>query len=72
LSNMNFKSRIFDESTTINLVFVRQKMFKVRNDRKWIKKKSQMAGKWRRLHNEELNGLYSSLNIVRVIKSRIM
>jgi len=27
---------------------------------------------WRRLHNEELNGLYSSPNIVRVIKSRRM
>ena len=27
---------------------------------------------WRRLHNEELNDLYSSPNIVRVIKSRIM
>ena len=27
---------------------------------------------WRRLHNEELNDLYSSLNIVRVIKSRRM
>jgi hypothetical protein len=26
----------------------------------------------RKLHNEELNDLYSSLNIVRVIKSRIM
>ena len=25
---------------------------------------------WRRLHNEELNDLYSSPNIVRVIKSR--
>jgi hypothetical protein len=25
---------------------------------------------WRKLHNEELNDLYSSLNIVRVIKSR--
>jgi len=27
---------------------------------------------WRRLHNEELNDLYSSANIVRVIKSRRM
>jgi len=27
---------------------------------------------WKRLHNEELNDLYSSSNIVRVIKSRRM
>jgi len=27
---------------------------------------------WRKLHNEELNDLYCSPNIVRVIKSRIM
>jgi len=31
-----------------------------------------MGVKWRRLHNEELNDLYSSSNIVRVIKSRKM
>jgi len=30
-----------------------------------------VTGEWRRLHNEELNGLYSS-NIVRVIKLRRM
>jgi hypothetical protein len=29
-------------------------------------------GDWRRLHNEELNDLYSSPNIVRVIKLRRM
>ena len=31
-----------------------------------------VTGEWRKLHNEELNSLYSSANIVRVIKSRIM
>ena len=34
-------------------------------------KKDEVTGEWRKLHNEELNNLYSSLNIVRVIKSRI-
>ena len=29
----------------------------------------EVIGEWRRLHNEELNDLYSSHNIVRVIKS---
>ena len=31
-------------------------------------KKDEVAGKWRKLHNEELNVLYFSPNIVRVIK----
>jgi hypothetical protein len=34
-------------------------------------KKDEVTGEWRRLHNEELN-LYSSPNIIRVIKSRRM
>ena len=34
--------------------------------------RDEVTGEWKRLHNEELNVLYSSLNIVRVIKSRRM
>jgi S-ribosylhomocysteine lyase LuxS involved in autoinducer biosynthesis len=33
-------------------------------------KKGQVTGEWRKLHNEELNDLYCSSNIVRVIKLR--
>jgi len=35
-------------------------------------KRDAVTGEWRKLHNEELNGLYSSPNIVRAIKSRRM
>jgi hypothetical protein len=34
--------------------------------------KSEEKGQWRKLHNDELHSLYSSPNIVRVIKSRRM
>jgi hypothetical protein len=33
-------------------------------------KRDEATGEWRRLRNEELNDLYSSPNIIRVIKSR--
>jgi len=33
-------------------------------------RRDEVTGEWRRLHNKELNDLYSSTNIVRVIKSR--
>jgi hypothetical protein len=33
-------------------------------------KREEVTGGWRKLHNEELNNLYSSENIIRAIKSR--
>jgi hypothetical protein len=35
-------------------------------------KRDGVTGEWRKVHNEELNDLYSSPTIVRVIKSRRM
>jgi len=35
-------------------------------------RRDEVTGEWRRLHDEELNDLYSSPNIVRAIKSRRM
>jgi hypothetical protein len=34
--------------------------------------RDNVTGEWRKLHNEELNDLYSSLNVVWVIKLRRM
>ena len=33
-------------------------------------KRDEVTGEWRKLHNEELNDLYCSPNILRVVKSR--
>ena len=35
-------------------------------------RRDEVTGEWRRLHNEELNDMYSSPKIVRVTKSRRM
>ena len=35
-------------------------------------KRDEVTGEWRKLHNEELNELYCSSSIIRLIKSRIM
>jgi len=38
----------------------------------FVTRRDEVTGEWRRLHYEELSDLYSSPNIVRVIKSRRM
>ena len=40
--------------------------------RTYESRREEVTGEWMRLHNEELNDLYPSPNIVRVIKSRRM
>jgi hypothetical protein len=39
--------------------------------RKIFGPKREEDGSWRKLYNDELHSLYSSLNVVRVIKSRM-
>jgi hypothetical protein len=35
-------------------------------------KRDEVTGEWRKVHNEEPGGLYSSLIVIRMIKSRRM
>jgi hypothetical protein len=50
----------------------RLRVFENRVLRRIFGPKREEGGSWRKLHNDELHGLYSSPNIVRVIKSRRM
>jgi hypothetical protein len=50
----------------------RLRVFENRVWRKIFGPKREEDGSWRKLHNDELHSLYSSPNIVRVIKSRML
>jgi hypothetical protein len=51
---------------------LRLRVFQSRVFRRIFGPKREEDGSWRKLHNDELHNLYSSPNIVRVIKSRRM
>ena len=55
---------IYKITYVIKISMVLRRIFGPRRD--------EVTGEWRRLHNEELNDLYCSPNIVRVIKRRRM
>jgi hypothetical protein len=45
-------------------------VFENRVDENFGPKRDEVMGDWRELHNEELLNIYSSPNIIRMIKSR--
>ena len=63
--NRVFENRVFENRLFENMVFENMVIGRIYGPRR-----DEVTGEWRRLHNEELNDLYCSPNIVRVIKSR--
>jgi hypothetical protein len=60
-------------SLTNLAVFLPQlRVFDTRFRRTIFGSNNEVTEEWRKLHNEELNDVYSSQNIIRVIKSRRM
>jgi hypothetical protein len=74
---LNFKIKIYSriilpvvlygcETRTVTLRVYENKVLRGLFGPKW----EEMAGGWRRLHNEELHNLFASPDVMRVIKSR--
>jgi hypothetical protein len=61
---------------TWSLTLREERRLRVFENRVWRRvfgpKRDEMTGEWRKLHNEELNDLYSLPSIVRMVKSRRM
>jgi hypothetical protein len=63
---------VFYGCETWSLTVSEERGLRVFENRVFGPKRNEVTGEWKKLHNEELNGLYFSPNIVRVIKSRRM
>jgi hypothetical protein len=55
-----------------SLTLREEHIIRVSENRVLFRPKRDEDGSWRKLHNDELHGLYSSPDIVRVIESRRM
>jgi hypothetical protein len=69
---LNFASRTINKIATENCIFKLCWTVRVILRRIFGLKRDEVTGGWRKLHNEELHNLYSSLSIIRMIKSRRM
>jgi hypothetical protein len=69
LSSIQICSTVHEYSRIYILVCILKALYKVVLKLYW---KDRFTFGWRKLHNEELHGLYSSPSIVRVIKARRM
>jgi hypothetical protein len=49
----------------------RLRVFENRVLRRFGQRRDEVTGEWRKLHTEELHDLYSSPNIIRIMKSRM-
>jgi len=72
LLSKNLKIKIYSTVKTWSLTLREERKLRVFENmvlrRIFGPRMDEVKGEWRRLHNEELNDLYSSPNIVRVIK----